>query len=150
MVNECIPYFEPGTRLPASVLAGKTVVGKRFVVVGGSTQSPLEGLNTAVDGGNIQIQPAAAKDPVVLGVASHDAAAGDKVTVLCAPMVVPVLAGGNITAGERVGVGAEGKAVKAEDPSKAEIEEGKGTKVPAVGLAVNTVESGSDVGVQLF
>lgn len=150
MVNECIPYYEPGTRIPASVKTGKTVTGKRFVVVGADTQNPFEGLNTGTSGGNVQIEHAAAKALSVLGVSSHDAAAGDKVTVL-REMVVPVEAGGNITAGEQIGVGANGTAVKAELSSEAEIKEGKGPyKVPPVGYALNSAEAEDDVAVALY
>lgn len=151
-VNECIPYYEPGTRIPASVLAEKAVTGKRFVKIAGDIQGSglFEGLQDSVAGGNIQIEHAGAAGRC-LGVSSHDAAAGDKVTVLCAPMVVPVTAGEAIAAGEEVGIGANGVAMKAVASSEAEIKEGKGPyKVPPVGLAVGKAAKDADVPVKLY
>lgn len=135
-VNECIPYFEPGSRVPASVLTGKTVTGKRFVEVAGDPQSPLEGLNALTDGGNIQIEHCAAKGQA-LGVSSHDAAAGDKVTVLRGGMVVPVEAGEALGANELVMSNAEGKAVKA---AEGEV----------LGITVGPAESGKDAPIALL
>lgn len=152
-VNECIPYYEPGTRIPASVLAEKAVTGKRFVKIAGDVQGSglLEGLQDSVAGGNIQIEHAGANEETPLGVASHDAAAGDKVTVLCSPMVVPVTAGEAIAAGDKVGIGANGVAMKAVAASEAEIKEGKDPwKVPPVGLAVGKAAKDADVPVKLF
>src|SRR4051794_5532625 len=126
VTNECIPYQEPGERLPAIVKAGKAVVGKRFVIIAGDMTGDPNGLSTDTTGQNYVIEPAAAGEDSPLGVASHNAAASTRVTVLASPgMVVPVNAGGAINAGELVGIGAEGKVVKAVASSKVEIEEGK-------------------------
>lgn len=151
VVNECIPYQEPGDDLPCSVKAGKTVLGKRFVVIAEDMQGAPDGLTEDVEGNNYVIEQAAANAAVVLGVASHNAAEKTKVTVKGAPCVLPVVAGAAIKAGERVGVGAEGKAVKAVASSEAEIKEGKGDwKVPPVGLALADAAEGADCPVKLF
>jgi hypothetical protein len=152
VTNECTPYQEPGERLPCSVRAGKTVVGKRFVVIGADMQGDPNGLSTDVEGSNYVIEPAAANALAVLGVASHNAAEKKKVTVLASPgMVVPVVAGAAINAGEQVGVGAEGKAVKAVAASEAEIKEGKAPwKVPPVGMALADAAEGVDCPVKLY
>lgn len=152
VTNEAIPYQEPGERLPCSVKAGKTVVGKRFVIIAADMQGNPDGLNTDVEGNNYVIEPAAANALAVLGVASHNAAALKKVTVLASPgMVVPVKAAAAIAAGEQVGVGAEGQAVKVVASSKAEIEEGKADfKTPPVGLALADAAEGADCPVKLY
>jgi hypothetical protein len=140
LLNECIPYQDDGEQLPCSVLAGKSVVGKRFVKVAGDIQGGTpDALTTDTEGNNYQIEQSAAKDARALGVASHNAAEKKKVTVLASPgMVVPVVAGGAITAGEAVGIGTEGKAVKSDGEH------------PAVGLAMATAAEGEDVPVRLF
>lgn len=152
VVNECVPYYEPGDDLPCSVLAGKSVVGKRFVVVAADIQGgPLNGLSTDVEGHNIQIEPAPAASISPLGVAVFNAAEKKKVTVKSAPNLLPVTAGEAINFGELVGVGAEGKAVKAVKASEAEVKEGKYSwKVPPVGLCVGTTENGKDCPVKLL
>lgn len=130
VLNECTPYQEPGRRLPCSVRAGKTVVGKRFVKIGADMQGTPDGLTTDVEGHNYVIEPAGAGERPI-GVASHNAAEKKKVTVICAG-VNPVTAGGAITANDPIAVGAEGKAVKAE-----------GAAV-VVGIALATVANGAD------
>lgn len=152
VTNECIPYQEPGERLPCSVLAEKAVVGKRFVIIADDMQGNPDGLTTDVEGNNYVIEPAGANEDSPLGVASHNAAAGKKVTVLASPgMVVPVTAAAAISAGEQVGIGAEGKVVKVVASSKAEIEEGKADyKTPPVGLALADAAEGADCPVKLY
>jgi hypothetical protein len=113
VTNECIPYQEPGQRLPCSVRAGKAVLGKRFVKIGADMQGDPNALSNDVEGNNYIIEPAAAGERA-LGVASHNAAEKKKVTVLAGDYVIPVTAGGAIAANDPVAVGAEGKAVKAE------------------------------------
>lgn len=151
VTNECTPYQEPGERLPCSVRATKSVIGKRFVVIGADMQGDPNALSTDVEGNNYIIEPAAANATHVLGVASHNAAEKKKVTVLASPgMVVPVTAGGAINAGELVGVGAEGKVVKAVAASEAEIKEGKQPyKTPPVGEALAETAEGVDCPVKL-
>jgi hypothetical protein len=111
------------------------VTGKRFVKISGARQAgnPRQGVSDAIVGGNITVAPCGAGDPV-FGVAAHDCAQGDLVTVYRAPKIVPVSAGGAITAGAEVGAGAAGVAVT-----------GTGG-----GQAVDTGVSGADVGVALF
>lgn len=152
VVNECIPYQEPGDDLPCSVKAGKTVIGKRFVVIAEDMQGGTpDGLTENVEGNNYVIEPAAANATKVLGVASHNAAEKTKVTVKGAPCVLPVTAGGAIKAGELVGVGAEGKVVKAVPASEAEIKEGKQPfKTPYVGMALADAAEGEDCPVKLL
>jgi hypothetical protein len=151
VTNECIPYQEPGDDLPCSVKAGKSVVGKRFVVIGEDMQGDPNGLSTDVEGNNYVIEPAPANALVVLGVASHNAAEKKKVTVKGAPCVLPVTAGAAIAAGEQVGVGAEGKAVKVVPRTEAEIKEGKSDfKTPPVGLALADAAEGVDCPVKLY
>lgn len=152
VTNECIPYQEPGERLPCSVKAAKAVVGKRFVIIAADMQGNPDGLTTDVEGNNYVIEPAAANEDSPLGVASHNAAALKKVTVLASPgMVVPVTAGAAINAGELVGIGAEGKVVKAVASSVAEIEAGKPDfKTPPVGLALADAAENADCPVKLY
>lgn len=149
VTNECTPYQEPGQDLPCSVKATKAVVGKRFVVIAADMQGgPADGLSADVEGHNYVIEPAPAKSVAVLGVAAHNAAEKTKVTVKHQG-VLPVTAGAAITAGELVGVGAEGKAVKAEAASKVEIEEGKPPyKVPPVGMALASAAENADCPVR--
>lgn len=150
-LNECIPYQEPGDDLPCSVKAKKSVVGKTFVIIAEDMQGAPDGLTEDVSGNNYVIETAPAKSRAVLGVASHNAAELTKVTVKGAPCVLPVTAAAAISAKELVGVGAEGKAVKAEATSEAERKEGKGDwKVPPVGMALADTAEGADCPVKLF
>ncbi len=97
MANEAIPYSEPATRVTAHATAA--VIGKRFVNISG---------NRTADG-NYSVAPATAAG-AVFGVATYDAAIGDKVGVLRGG-IVPVTAGANIAAGARVEVGTNGQAI---------------------------------------
>lgn len=109
VANEAIPFYEDGERITGS--ASAAVTGKRFVKISGDIQGALSpGLTTATSGGNVVVALATAAGRV-FGVASHDAAIGQKVTVLASPgMVVPVTAVGAISAFGEVEVGATGKA----------------------------------------
>lgn len=122
--NECIPYYEPGFRLTAKCEAA--VTGKRFVDI----SDPLS------SDGNFVVSPATAKG-MALGVASHDAAIGARVTILTAGFVVPITASGTIEPGEEVQVGSEGKAVKFTDGR-------------AVGRALAKATDGKDCKVLLY
>jgi hypothetical protein len=152
VVNECTPYFEPGDDIPCSVKAGKAVIGKRFVIIAGDVQGgPLEGLSTDVEGHNFVIENAGAAAKAPLGVAVFNAAEKRKVTVKAAPNILPVTAAEAIAAGEQVGVGAEGKAVKAVLASEAEVKAGLPYwKVPPVGLACANAAEGADCAVKLY
>lgn len=143
--NECIPYYEPGTRITGH--CEKAVTGKRFVDISDDIQSG-PGLSATAEGGNIVIELATAK---ALGVASHDAGEGEKVTIIRGPTVVPVTAKEAISAGEEVGVGEKGQAVKAVASSGKEIEEGKPDfKVAPVGRCLADVAEGKDAMVALY
>jgi hypothetical protein len=87
MANECIPLYRPGLDITA-VTTG-AVTGKTFVEYSAAT--------------------AAGK---VAGVAAYDAASGARVAVIRGKgQIVPVTAGGTITALAEVEVGSGGKAV---------------------------------------
>ena len=119
--NEAIPFYEPGGRLTAH--AAVAITGKRFVSLvspgrqfvppptGTAQLSRSAGLSGEASGNNYKAGvPAAAA--WCWGVASHDAAAGSKVTILCDPgMVVPVTAGAALTAGTEVQTDATGSAI---------------------------------------
>lgn len=100
MANECIPLFRPGADV--TCLTTGAVTGKTFVGVS-ATRDTTTGLIKVVTA------TAAAK---AFGVASMDAASGARVAVITGPgHIIPVTAGGDITAGAQVEVGADGKAV---------------------------------------
>lgn len=152
VVNECIPYYEEGDDIPCSVRAGKAVIGKRFVKIAADMQGPPpEGLNEDVEGHNFVIENAGAGEKAPLGVASHNQAEKRKVTAKAAPNILPVTAAEAINAGELVGVGAEGQAVKAVQASEAEIKAGLPSwKVYPVGLACANAAKDADCAVKLF
>jgi len=131
--NECIPYYEPGTRITGH--ASAAVVGKRVADISADSQSG-PGLSATAEGGNIVVATAAARAKGI-GVFSHDAARDEKVTVLCSPMVVPITAEAGITAGEEVQVGAAGGVVKYSDGAK-------------IGRALATAADRDDTMVKLY
>jgi hypothetical protein len=127
MANECIPLYRPGADL--TTLTTAAVTGKTFVSISG-------GVNAAT-GGLISVATATAATKA-FGVAVADAASGARVAVITGPgQVVPVTAGGTITAGQEVEVGGSGRAVV--------LASGK-----AAGLAVSAGTSGNDVFVRLY
>jgi hypothetical protein len=112
--NTCIPLFKPGNDI--TVRTTEAVTGKRFADIGGNIQSgptiTSVNLPATFDGGNIQAKICEAKKRAI-GVFAYDRAEGESVEVLRGSgVVLPVTAGGAITAGEEVEVGAEGKVVK--------------------------------------
>ena len=137
--NVCTPLYRPGDEITGHTSAA--VVGKTFADISGNIQSGPQvesvSLPSTFDGGNIVVATCAAKLKPI-GVFAYDRTEGEAVTLLCTPgLVVPVTAGGAITAGEEVEVGAEGKAVK--------LGEGK-----AAGRAFTTAASGKDCFVRLY
>lgn len=99
MANEAIPLFRPGSDV--TCLTTAAVVGKTFVDVSATVDAT----------GMIKVATASAAARA-FGVATYDAASGARVPVICGPgTIVPVTAGGTITAGADVEVGAAGKAV---------------------------------------
>jgi hypothetical protein len=102
MANECIPLYRPGGDITAIVGSGG-VTGKTFVDISAAL--------SASAGTDPTVVTATAAGRVV-GVASRDAAAAAKVTVIRnVGSIVPVTAGGNIAVGAQVEVGTGGKAV---------------------------------------
>jgi predicted RecA/RadA family phage recombinase len=108
--NLCTPYYEPGAR-PTGRAFGSAVVGKRFVAIAAKKDPGSAGLDAGATGGNILIAPAGANDAKTFGVAEHDAAIGKTTAVLRGGFIVPVTAGAAITAGQKLAVGALGKAI---------------------------------------
>lgn len=118
--------YSPGADVTAQATAA--VTGRRFVAISGDRAS----------GGNIAVKPATAAAGPVFGVAANDADAGELVTVVRGGhRVVWVAAGGNITAGAEVEVGAAGKAVT------------KTTGV-AVGYSVTGAANNTDAQISLY
>lgn len=147
--NELTPFYEPGQVLTGTCVGA--VTGKRFVKIGGSKNAGSFGLSSTSEGGNIKIKAAEAADKLVVGVSGRDGADKENILFYGPGFIVPVLANEAINAGEEVGVGAGGKAVKAVASSKAEIEEGKPDyKVPAVGIAYADAEANKDVMVRVY
>lgn len=107
--NECIPYYEPGSRITA--LTTEAITGKRFVKISANKLVGSNALSTTADGGNIKVAMADAGETPI-GVSSYDAASGALVGVLGAGFVVPVKAGEAITAGDLLVAGADGVAMK--------------------------------------
>jgi predicted RecA/RadA family phage recombinase len=89
-----VEFLKPGDDLTFTVEAGQSVVGGRLVE----------------NSGNMECQPAGANSVKVVGVAAHNAAAGEKVTVFRVG-VFYLTASGAINAGDLVEAGAAGVAV---------------------------------------
>ena len=103
MANECVPYWDPSGEVTVVPTVGGCV-GRRFV----ATVGPLNAL-FGTDGGMITGVIPAAGQPI-LGVASQDSPAGVSVTVYTHGLV-PVTAGGNLTASTFVQTDATGAAI---------------------------------------
>ena len=97
LANECIPFHEPGDRVTGK--ASSAVTGKTLVKVSGNRDTD----------GSIAIAPATA-GAKAFGVASHDAAVGERVAVLRGKQIVPITAtNATIAAFDEVEVGTGGK-----------------------------------------
>src|SRR5438128_1268761 len=96
VANECIPKYEPGQRITGEATAA--VTGKRVLRISADR----------TDEGNISVAHANAEGPII-GVASHDAASGDLVTVIGSGAVVPIDPSADVTAGDEVVAAASGK-----------------------------------------
>lgn len=112
-VNTCTPLFDGGDD-PITVRASAGVTGKRFGAISANIQSGPD-ITTAVlpttwDGGNLQAATCGAGLKAD-GVFAYDAASGAIVPFWQSGNVVPVTAGGTVTAGQEVEVGATGKAI---------------------------------------
>ncbi|MFP7833127.1 capsid cement protein [Marisediminicola sp. LYQ134] len=90
-MSDYLPLFRPGTTVTFVVTAA--VVGGQLVQVGAADRS---------------VAPAAAASVSVVGVAGHDAAIGDKVTVEVNKAVHELTAVGDIVRGTRVEAAAAG------------------------------------------
>jgi hypothetical protein len=139
MLNTCIPLFKPGKDLP--VHTSEAVKGKTFADISANIQSgpAISSVNlpSTYDGGNFVVGTCAVKKRAI-GIFASDAASGANTAVLRGSgLVAPVIAGGAITAGKEVEVGAEGKAI--------ELAAGV-----AVGKAYTTAASGEDCYVSLY
>lgn len=111
--NVCTPLFNGGDK-PVTYRTSASVTGKTFAAVSGNIQSGPDitstTLPTTFDGGNFQAATCGAGLKAA-GVFAFDAASGAVVPVLKQGNIVPVTAGGAITAGAQVEVGSGGKAV---------------------------------------
>ncbi|MCT1639197.1 capsid cement protein [Dietzia cinnamea] len=102
------------------------VTGKTFAAISGARVDNLIGITTAAAGAR------------TAGVVKYDANTDDLVGVARGSgRVITVTAGGAITAGDDIQVGANGKAIKATDGV-------------VVGYAVDTATNGTDVPVSLL
>ena len=113
------------TAAAIGVKAKKKIPAAAFVVVAGE----VEGRNPVVD--------VAGAGAVPLGVVAHEVEQGGYVTVYRAGHVLDLVAGGAITAGDKISCGADGKAVKATDG-------------PVVGIALMKATNGKHVTVALL
>lgn len=136
--NECFPYYEPGDRITA--LCEAAVTGKRFVDISDDVSSE----------GNLTVSPATAGGKTI-GVASHDQAIDGLVTILGSGLVVPVKAGGAITAGDDVAIGAAGVAVAFDtDGTPATLATGKVADNNAITWSARLLgDDGEDISVTL-
>jgi hypothetical protein len=108
MANEAVPFKRPGETISAEVVTG-AVTGKRFVKIGANRQGGGAG-GLSTDLTNLPSVTVCGAGERALGVADKDAAVGALVGVLTGG-VVPVTAGGTITAGAKVMSNATGQAV---------------------------------------
>jgi hypothetical protein len=129
MADPAIPYYEPGERISGINGSASPIVSKTFVDVNGNKNT---GDPRTI---NVKTCAAAAK---AIGVAGQDIAVGERGVLLTSPgMVVPVTAGGTLTAGQEVEVGANGQAVT--------LAAGK-----AVGKALDGATAGNDAMIKLY
>lgn len=135
--NVCTPYFEQGD---VTFRATAAVTGKRFVAPSADvTGGP--GLST--DLANLFRMAHAAAGKPVAGVAKYDVASGDEGGIHGVPgKIVPVVADGAITAGDKIMVGTAGKA-KTWVTAASEANE-------AVGIAMSGAADGADCPVKLY
>lgn len=98
--NECIPYFEPGTRITGRCTAA--VTGRRFVAPSAAPTGGMAGTE------NPRVAHAAAAP---LGVACYDGVLDEEIPLVRGNAVVPVEAGAAIAVGARVESAADGRAV---------------------------------------
>lgn len=138
MANDCIPFKSPGESVTAK--AEGAITGKRCVQISGPrTSGP--GLAATAEGsvyvvGLPSATGAAGAGQQVFGVAAWDVANNGLVTVHRGG-ILPITAGGSITAGDEVQVGSDGKVVT------------QSNGVP-IGIACNDATNGNDCEVALY
>jgi hypothetical protein len=139
MANDCIPFKSPGEDVTA--VAEGTVTGKLCVQVSGPrTSGP--GLAATAEGsvytcGIPSTTGAAGAGKRIFGVAGYDAASGRLFKVLRGNKILPITAGGTITAGEEVEVAATGKVIALASGI-------------AIGVAMNSCTVDTDCEVSLY
>lgn len=111
--NVCIPLIKDGDDFSGRVITSP-VVGKTFADIGGDMSSgpglAAIGIPGTYDGTNFQVVTAPAGSHPI-GVFAYDGAVGALVPLLAGSKKVPVTVGANVTAGQEVQVGANGKAI---------------------------------------
>ncbi len=138
MANDCIPYKRPGQDVTG--LAEVAITGKRCVQISGPrTSGP--GLAATAEGsvytvGLPSTTGALGAAKRIFGVSKYDAAQGAMVGVVRGG-IVPITAGGNITAGVEVETAADGRVITL-------------ASGVAVGVACNTTTTGNDCEVALY
>lgn len=111
--NICVPLFKGGDK-DTTVRVTADVVGKTFGAISANIQSgpviTTAVLPTTYDGGNLQMATCGAGLKAD-GVFAYDQTSGGVVPVLGSGNIVPVTAGGTVTAGQQVEVGSNGRAI---------------------------------------
>lgn len=103
--NEAIPFYRPGEDI--TVKAEGAITGGRFVNISGDrTSGP--GLSDTAEGSNYVASTASAAGQAV-GVSNYDIA-DQALGTISSEGVLPIIADGNLSAGDKVEVGADGKA----------------------------------------
>lgn len=130
--NEAIHFYEPGKSITCK--AGAAVTGKRAVAITGNrTSGP--GLSATAEGGVYTVGAVSAGGRI-FGVAAHDAAINELVTVLRGG-IVPIRAGAAISAFAEVEVDANGQVIT------------KSSGV-AIGFVATGASNGADAEVVLY
>lgn len=139
MANDCIPYYRPGEDITAR--AGAAVTGKR-VVACSVTPVSGPGLATTAEGSNVNVIPCAGATLVPFGVAKYDqATVGGKVGVI-REGVVPITAGGTVTAGQSVMADSTGRVITYVGPVTTTT-----VALPSVPLVVGVALNDATVGL---
>lgn len=109
LANDLEPFYEPGG-FP-TCFATTAIRGKRFVTISGNrTSGP--GLSDTAEGGVYRVKECDAVGQWAVGVADRDADANTRVGITRqSKIVLPVLAGAAIAAGEEVITDAQGRAI---------------------------------------
>ncbi|MEG1971275.1 MAG: DUF2190 family protein [Burkholderiaceae bacterium] len=103
--NPAVPYWDPADTI--TCIAKAAVVGKRFVVIDGTTNA---------DGNPSVSSKASTATNAVFGVSGYDAPKDAPVSVYCRGQVMPVTAAVALSAGDLVFSAADGKATNVAVP----------------------------------